>query len=97
MSYTFRIKLKLPADRKENDFHEKKISKDFGAWLNEYSSWRNYIHDMKKYSIQFPDVLFMFECDDEHEVIWRNYFKNGKSTEITPQIIWKEFDESQLQ
>ena len=60
-------------------------------------SWYDYQNDMKKFSKQYPDVVFCLnvieECNTEFLDI---YFKNGKMQVCAAEIVYPPYNENEL-
>lgn len=70
---------------------------DSNLELYDSVKWYRHKEDMKKISIQFPDVLFTLTGQgEEGEDIWVMYFKGGKGQREKAIITLPEFDESKL-
>ena len=61
------------------------------------AKWYEYDDNMIEVSKNNKDVLFIVDGDGEESGdIWRKFYKNGKSADVTPSIMYPEFDESKL-
>ncbi len=59
--------------------------------------WYDHEDDMKKYSKQYPDLIFKLLGEGEESGdIWIKYFKNGKMQRCDAKIIFDEYNESLL-
>lgn len=62
------------------------------------AKWYDYDIHMKEVSVVFEDLVFQVDGDGEESGdTWRKYYKSGKVMDATPDIIYKEFDESKLE
>lgn len=54
--------------------------------------------DMKSLSSRHPSILFIVECESAEDGVsmWREYYKDGKTVELNPEIVYPEFKESML-
>jgi hypothetical protein len=59
--------------------------------------WYNHKTDLEKFSLQYPNTLFLLEGEGE-EVgdIWKLYVKNGKSQLCKAIITFDVYDETKL-
>ena len=67
------------------------------TWHDVNDTWFYHEEDMVKLSTQFPELLFTLRgAGENHEDLWRKYFKNGLIQRAPAQIIFAEFDETKL-
>jgi hypothetical protein len=93
------INLTCPTCGHEGEYDHKKLISNFLDYdpFEEPCKWYDINEDMKKYSNQFPDVLFTINGEGEESGdIWCTYFKNGKRQEEIAEIQTAPFDESKL-
>jgi hypothetical protein len=65
---------------------------------SESLKWYDHVVDMRAFSGQWPDVLFILNGEGEESGdIWRKYFKNGKVQMAKAKITFDEFDKSKLE
>lgn len=78
--------------------HEEGISNLVGYYpFDGDVKWYDHDKDMKKYSLQFPDIIFTLHGEGEDAGdLWVKYYKNGKVQECKAKIIFDSFDESAL-
>lgn len=61
------------------------------------AKWYEHEEEMKAFSTNYPDVLFiLYGNGEESDDIWRKYFKNGKMQKAYAELKFDEFDESKL-
>lgn len=59
--------------------------------------WYDWNKNLLAISFLFPDEVIEISGEGEEQGdTWKAYFKNGKSTELHPKIVFPEFDESML-
>jgi hypothetical protein len=59
--------------------------------------WYEHEEDMKKLSLQFPDVLFTLSGEGEEAGdVWKKYFKNGKVQVAKAVLTIDAFDPKKL-
>lgn len=104
MGYYTDFSLKINTD---NDELRKRIFKHsikefyfesyFTDKLTKNSKWYEHEEEMKAFSTNYPDVLFILDgVGEEHNDNWRKYFKNGKMQTTYAELKFDEFDESKL-
>lgn len=65
-------------------------------WLN--AKWYDFMEDMKKVSLLYPNTLFRLNGNGEESGdMWQCYYKDGKSQFCKSIITYEPFDESKLQ
>lgn len=99
MGYYTRFELEVKEKIDYDVDYKKEISEitDYGSCFDDEIKWYNYEKDMKKYSKQYPDTLFVLIGEgEEYGDIWKTYFKNGKMQKCNAQITYDEYDESKL-
>lgn len=67
--------------------------------INESGSVYDMEKDVKNFSKNYPDVIFILKCFPDNsfnESEYKIYSKNGKSYTSKPELLYKEFDESKL-
>lgn len=75
-----------------NDYDAYKKSVTF--YCCDSVKWYNHDDDMKRISIQFPDMTFMIEGHgEEFGDLWRCYYKNGEQEFCRGEIFFEEPDE----
>ncbi len=62
----------------------------------ESCKWYLHSEELKEFSKSFPTLLFILHCVGEDGKEWKVYCKNGKSWEVTGQIVFQEFKEEFL-
>ena len=60
------------------------------------AKWYEHESDMKAFSLQFPNHLFVLDGVGEDGERMRKYFKNGKVQDAKPILAYEEFVESKL-
>lgn len=64
---------------------------------NHESKWFNYEDELKEFSLDYPNCLFLLEGIGESGVdFWRLYVKNGKSFFTEAEIVFEEYKENKL-
>lgn len=63
---------------------------------NESASWYEHESDMKVFSRQFPEHVFILDGVGEDGEHLRKYFKNGKMQSASPVVTYEPFDENKL-
>ena len=58
--------------------------------------WYDHEDDLKAFSVRYPARLFILHCVGEDGKEWKVYCKNGKSWNVTGQIVFQEFKEEFL-
>jgi hypothetical protein len=71
--------------------HEEAIEERFGVMLNARSSWGTMVEDMKAYSLDFPDVVFVIDEEDPDGDTSSFTFSNGELVSV--EEYGKEYDE----
>jgi len=69
------------------------------VWLREGSdlTWDDHQVDMAKLSAAFPSVLFVLWGDGQMKLDhWKEYYLDGKCQVVRAEIVYPDFDESQL-
>lgn len=65
--------------------------------FQESCKWYEWEEDMKKFSLMYPEYLFIIEGDgEETDDRWRAYFQNGKSHTDQMEMRFPDFDEANL-
>lgn len=90
----------------ETDEHEVLITRkvfeepedsDSRMLFEDSAKWYNCTEDMKKHSLEYPDLLFEIDGQgEENDDIWIEYFKNGKSQFCRAQIVYPKYDPEKL-
>lgn len=92
----------------ETDEHQVLITrKVLGGDFNDSNSrmlfedsckWYECDEDMKKHSLEHPDLLFEIDgVGEENEDLWINYYKNGKMQHCPAQIVYPKYDPNKMQ
>lgn len=69
---------------------------EFGD-TEEESKWYDHEQDLKEFSLQYPEFIFVLEgIGEAHDDMWIKYFKNGKCQVCDAIITFDPFDESEL-
>lgn len=72
-------------DYKQNPFYER-------------CKWYNHEKFMKRFSEQYPNILFILSGYGEDVLdIWKKYFKNGKMQHVVAKLSFDEYDETKLE
>ncbi len=59
--------------------------------------WYSSDEDMKNFSKQYPNKLFILEGEGEESGdLWKEYFKNGKFVHYQAELIFPDFNEEDL-
>ncbi len=83
----------------EHQAIEEKLKKlNQGFWpFEEDTKWDTWEEDMKKLSLEFPDVTFHLWGEGEENIdSWYAHFKNGKVQICKAKITFDDFDERKL-
>lgn len=72
--------------------------------ISEYSylwedtvKWYNHEYDMRLFSKNHPDVLFILSGKgEEFDDIWKEYHKNGLMQKTYAEMVFEDFDETKL-
>lgn len=101
MGYTTYYKFTFSPSQKENVIREWMRTNLFrGGDLpdeDEYR-WDDWEADMHRVSMQFPSTLIVLEGQGEdHDDIWKAYFKNGKSVVKQAMIVHPALTDSEIQ
>ena len=68
---------------------------DVCFWGVNMINWGIEISEMKALSEAFPNLLFIFDQDDDYDRE-RYYFRNGKYAYYQPELVWPEFNPNDL-
>lgn len=63
---------------------------------SESVAWYSHENDMKAFSRQFPEHVFVLDGVGEDGDHLRKYFKNGKMQDAAPVVAYEPFDENKL-
>jgi len=55
----------------------------------EAAKWYLCDDDLKAWSKQLRNILFIMDCMGEDGQQWRLYAKNGQAERVTPALVWK--------
>lgn len=58
--------------------------------------WYDHVDDMKAFSRNYPDHLFILDGIGEDSERFRIYFKNGKTQDAQPRTVYDDFDPGKL-
>jgi len=110
MGYETNYKLKLSDEVDADTFVELLGSlTDYDGWWDSYEidDEINYVLDAKWYdnhkhmvllSKEHPTIVFTLSGDGEESGdVWRKFYKDGKFMDAGPELIYKEFNENELQ
>lgn len=65
--------------------------------FEECVKWYSWEQDMRKYSLEYPDLLFELSgVGEEYDDVWKAYFKNGKHQYCHVQMTFDPYDENKL-
>ena len=79
--------------------HQKQIIEQFpDADFEMETKWYDSDANMKEYSLQYPETVFLLEGEgEENDDVWKKNFKNGKMQECYAIITFDEYDETKLE
>jgi hypothetical protein len=80
--------------------YEKEISElaGYDYCFGESIKWYCCEDDMRVYSTNHPQVLFLLEGEgDENDDVWRAYFQDGKMFKTKVKLVFEEFSIEKLQ
>lgn len=90
---------KIIDDPEDQVAYLKSISEDARYALNddgsgcEQAKWYDFFKDMKKLSLNYPDLLFRLHCDgEEGEDFSHEWFFRGKHVCKTAEIVYPQLD-----
>src|SRR5690242_16095240 len=98
MGYYSRFELDTHDDNVCID-HEDEIGSfvDYIGIFEEDVKWYEWVNDMKKYSLQYPEIMFQVQrTGEENGDIEVGYFKNGKVQLTKAVFTFDPFDENKL-
>lgn len=78
------------------NYSEAEKALDERGKCQESVKWYTHAEDLTEFSKSFPTLLFVLHCVGEDGREWKVYCKNGKSWEVTGQIVFQEFQEDFL-
>ena len=71
---------------------------DKGGSTETEAKWYDHETDLKEFSKNYPDALFVLYGDgEENDDFWYSFFKNGKVQCAPVRLEHDEFDESKLE
>lgn len=79
--------------------YEEEISQyaDYGNCFGDSIKWYGCESDMIDFSKKYPKTTFCVNgFGEEHDDIWKAYFKNGKMFKTKAEFVFEEFNESKL-
>jgi len=88
----------IEGNNPEIDYHTE-ISElaDINNLFEDIHKWYDYHDDMIKYSKKHPNTLFKLIGEGEESGdLWHCYYKNGKKQFCKGEIVYPEYDESEL-
>ena len=104
MGYYTDYKLSVSAVNEDQEEALEKIFSDglgMEEWGEEWfasGKWYDHEEDMKRISLEFPNVLFELYGDgEESDDMWYKYFRNGKMQYCPARIEFDPYDESKLE
>ena len=79
-------------------------SENHTAWgvIDEYGrrgqcmEWVNCESDLREHSARYPHLTFQMDCAGEDNEHWRIYAHNGKTERVEPELVYPDFDYSDL-
>lgn len=70
---------------------------EFPLLFSDSSKWYDCEQDMRKYSKEYPNLIFKIHGDgEESNDLWDMYAKNGKIQLCPGEVIYDNFDKSKL-
>ncbi|QJD50847.1 hypothetical protein KNV00_gp172 [Streptomyces phage Bmoc] len=70
---------------------------NFGRWVSDHytenAKWYDWESDMKSFSLEWPNVLFILEgSGEEPGDMWKAWFRNGAMRKIEAKIVFETID-----
>jgi hypothetical protein len=99
MGYYTRYDLEILQGGDSNIDYKKELCNmvEYEHLFDDDCKWYEHHEDMKTISKKYPKVLFLLHGDgNEYGDMWRKYYRDGKTTKIEAEIVFKEFDLTKL-
>jgi hypothetical protein len=99
MGYYTRYDLEILQGGDSNIDYKKELCNmvEYEHLFDDECKWYEHHEDMKTISKKYPKVLFLLHgVGEEDGDMWRKYYRDGKTTKIEAEIVFKEFDLTKL-